>query len=947
MYLRITRRSLELRPVPFVFILPVILVVFLQGCASNSVRQDPPAVTISISPTAASVVTTKTQPFTATVTNATNTAVTWQVNGVTGGDSAHGTISASGLYTSPSAVPNPATVTVSAISQADATKSASAAVTITASQNPVAISISPTAASVVTTKTQLFTATVTNATNTAVTWQVNGVTGGDSTRGTISTSGLYTAPSAVPNPATVTVSAISQADATKSASATVAISSAPDTTAPTAPSGLTAVASSTTQIGLAWTASTDNVAVVGYRVERCSGVSCTTFAQITTTTTLSFADSGLTASTSYSYRVLATDAAGNLSAYSNTASATTLTSGGSSVTVSVSPKRGGLVTSQTLSVAATLANDTGNQGVNWSSSGGSFSAPTSTSGTAVTFTAPASAGVVTITATSVADGTKTATATIGVTDLAGVFTYHNDLSRDGTNQKEYALAASNVSTATFGKLFSCAADGAIYGQPLWVSKVSIGGGTHNVIVAATMRDSVYVFDADASPCVTYWSQQLLPSGETWGSNSDVGSSDIFPDIGILGTPVIDPNSKAIYLVTKSKTTSGGTYHQRLHALNLADGSERTNSPVEISSGISFAGTCDGGSTTSFSPKLQNQRPGLALVNGKVYVAWASHGDVGLYHGWLVGFDPTTLGVSSVWNASPNLVVGSNDCKAGIWMSGGAPAADSSNNLYVMTGNGLLDANTGGSNYGDSYVKLGTSSGLTVGDWFAPHDQANLNATDGDVGSGGTALLIDQATGPNPHLLIGAGKNGTFYLLNRDNMGHYSAGGDSAAVQSWTATGRSFSTPAFWNNTMYYFGVVFGSSQPGQAYAFNSSTGQFNTTPTSTTPTGFGFPGATPSISSSGSSNGIVWTIDSNSYGTNDGSSRAAGPAVLHAYDASNIASELWNSTMGTGNTAGNAVKFTVPTIANGKVYIPTRGDDTTLNSPTSRGRIDAYGLLPD
>jgi len=267
----------------------------------------------------------------------------------------------------------------------------------------------------------------------------------------------------------------------------------------------------------------------------------------------------------------------------------------------------------------------------------------------------------------------------------------------------------------------------------------------------------------------------------------------------------------------------------------------------------------------------------------------------------------------------------------------------------MTGNGLLDANTGGSNYGDSYVKLGTSSGLTVGDWFSPHDQGNLNSIDGDVGSGGTALLIDQPTGPNPHLLIGAGKSGTFYLLNRDNMGHYSATGDSAAVQSWTSpgTGRSFSTPAFWNNTMYYFGVVFGASQPGQAYAFNSSTGQFNTTPISITPTGFGFPGATPSISSSGSSNGIVWAINSNAYGTNDNGSRAAGPAELHAYDASNIASELWNSTLGTGNTAGNAVKFTLPTVANGKVYVSTRGDDTTINSPTARGGIDVYGLLPN
>jgi hypothetical protein len=804
-------------------------------------------------------------------------------------------------------------------------------------------------ASVVTTKTQPFTATVTNTTNTAVTWQVNGVTGGDSSHGTISSSGLYTAPSAVPSPVNVSVSVISQADPTKSASANVAITSTADTTAPSAPSNLAATASSSTQIGLVWIASTDNVGVTGYRVERCSGASCTSFAQIgTTTTALSFPDSGLTASTSYSYRVRATDAAGNLSNYSSTATATTSGTGGSSITVSISPRRGGVTTSQTLSIKATLTNDTGNQGVTWSSAGGgSFSPTTSTSGNSVTFTAPTSAGAVTLTATSLADNTKTDAATIGVTDLSGMFTYHNDLSRDGANQKEYALTPTNVATATFGKLFSCAADGAIYAQPLWISKVSIGGGTHNVIVAATMRDSVYVFDADASPCVTYWSKQLLPSGETWGSNSDVGSSDIFPDIGILGTPVIDPSSKAIYLVTKSKTTSGGTYHQRLHALNLADGSERTNSPVEISSSISVAGTCDGGSTSSFSPKLENQRPGLALVNGKVYVAWASHGDVGLYHGWLVGFDPTTLGVSSAWNASPNLVSGSNDCKAGIWMSGGAPAADSSNNLYVMTGNGLLDADAGGSNYGDSYVKFATSSGLTVGDWFSPHDQSNLNGGDEDVGSGGTALLIDQTTGPNPHLLIGAGKSGTFFLLNRDNMGHYSAGGDSAAVQSWTSAGRAFSTPAFWNNTMYYFGVIFGSTQPGQAYAFNSSTGQFNTTPTSTTPSGFGFPGATPSISSSGSTNGIVWAIDSNAFGTNNNGSSAAGPAVLHAYDASNMATELWNSTMGTGNTAGNAVKFTVPTIANGKVYIPTRGDDTTLNSPAARGRIDVYGLLPN
>src|SRR5882724_3329399 len=269
MQLRITQRSLELRPVPFFFILPLIFIFFLQGCASNSVKQDPPAVTISISPAVTSVVTTKTQPFTATVTNTTNTAVTWQVNGVTGGDSTHGIISAAGLYT---------------------------------------------------------------------------------------------APSAVPNPAVVTVSAISQADPTKSASATVAISSAADTTAPTAPSGLTAVASSTTQIGLTWAASTDNVAVTSYRVERCTGASCTNFAQIGSTATLTtFPDSGLTASTSYRYRVLAADAAGNLSNYSNIASATTLTA--SDTTAPTAPSGLAAVASSTTQIGLTWAASTDNVAV--------------------------------------------------------------------------------------------------------------------------------------------------------------------------------------------------------------------------------------------------------------------------------------------------------------------------------------------------------------------------------------------------------------------------------------------------------------------------------------------------------------------------------------------------------------------------------------------------------
>jgi chitodextrinase len=732
--------------------------------------------------------------------------------------------------------------------------------------------------------------------------------------------------------------------------ASATTSAAADTTAPTVPGNLAATVSSSAQINLTWMASTDNVGVTSYRVERCSGASCSMFAEVGTTSgAAAFSDSGLSAATSYSYRVRAGDAANNLSGYSNTASATTSSAGGSNISVKISPRRGGLATSQTLSVTATLTNDTANQGVSWSfsstgaTSGGGFSSVTSSSGAAVTFTAPSGAGVVTIRATAVGDNTKTASATIGVTDLSGVLTYHNNLSRDGTNPKEYALTTSNVTPSSFGKVFTCAADGAIYAQPLWIPKVNVGGGTHNVVLVATIRDSLYLFDADNSPCTTYWSKTLIPTGETYGSYADLGSSDIFPDIGILGTPVIDPSTNAVYLVTKTKSTSTGNYVQRLHALNLADGSERSNSPVTIDSSVSVSGNCDLGTSVSFDARLGNQRPGLALINGVVFVSWASHGDQGDYHGWVIGYNPQTLARVSTLNVTPNRSTAVVYCRGGIWMSGGAPAADSSNNIYLMTGNGAFDPPI--SDYSDSYLKL--SSSLAVSDYFTPHNQSNLDNSDSDVGAGGTALLIDQTSGPVAHLLVGAGKSGTFYVLNRDNMGHFNSSSDAAAVQTWATNSHCFSTPAFWNNTMYYFGVTFGSSHLGEQYAFNNSTGQFNTTPVQTTPSGLGFPGATPSVSSTGNSNGIVWAIDSSNYGTKDSGSFSAGPAVLHAYDASNISTELWNSTQGSGNTAGNAVKFTVPTVANGKVYIGTRGNDTTTGSGTLFGELDVYGLLPN
>jgi hypothetical protein len=632
----------------------------------------------------------------------------------------------------------------------------------------------------------------------------------------------------------------------------------------------------------------------------------------------------------------------------------TIASAGS-ITVSVSPVRAAATTTQVLPVTATT-NDS--SGVNWSSSGGSFSTTTSLTGVSVNFTAPSTAGSYTVTATSVTDNTKTATATIYVTNLAGVYTYHNDLSRDGVNNQEYALNTSNVNTSTFGKLFSCAADGAIYAQPLWVANVSIGGGTHNVIIAATMRDSVYAFDADANPCVTYWHKTLIPSGETYGNYLDTGSEDIYPDIGILGTPVIDPSSNKIYLITKTKTTSAGTYHQRLHVLNIADGSEPVTA-VDLTNGITVSGSGDTGDSSCpsssgsvpFCPLRLNQRPGLALYNGVVYASWASHGDEQPYHGWILGFNASTLARTVTYNTSPN------GREAGIWMSGGAPAFDSSGNMYVITGNG--DYN-GTSDFGDSLLKLSTSGGLSLGCstsnpsagtcWFTPYNQSSLDAADADFGAGAAVVLVDLPSGaPFQHLVIGGGKgsgfSGELYILNRDDLGGYTGpNGPNNSVQEFSFGNPIFSTPVYWQNHIYVAGVS------GALKAFsvsNTANPPVNQTPTSQSSHTFGFPGATPSLSSLGTSNGVIWAIDNSSYGTSNGGSKAAGPAVLHAYDVTALGSELWNSSTVAGDAAGNAVKFTVPTVANGHVYIGTRGNDTTQGSGSVFGEVDVYGLKPN
>jgi hypothetical protein len=685
----------------------------------------------------------------------------------------------------------------------------------------------------------------------------------------------------------------------------------------------------------------------------CSGSPCGT---LSATTSASRTPITYTAPPNVPNPSTVTLTATSVSNAARSASATITVTGSSAArSVTISPKRGGLTITQSLSVTATVQNDAGAAGVTWSASGpacsgttcGTFARVTSNS---ATYLAPNTAGIYSISAISVADVTKSASISIGVTDLTGVLTYHNNLSRDGTNIHEFALTTSNVNTATFGKLFSCQADGAIYAQPLWVPNLTVAGASHNAIIVATQHESLYAFDADATPCTMLWHVNLVDSahggssGETSvlsaGSGALVGSGygDISPEVGITGTPVIDPIANTLYVVSKSVNAST-QFFQRLHAIDLATGAERV-APHSIDSSISVPGTGAGSvaGRVAFDPRNESQRAGLVLSNAVVYLAWASHEDRDPYHGWVMGFNASTLALvaNGVFNSTPNQVGTLSYSRGGIWMGGGAPAVDAAGNLFFITGNGTFDANTGGSNYGDSVVRLSTAGGLSVADYFTPLDQASLDANDTDFGSGAATILVDQPAGPVTHLVIGGGKQGNLFLLNRDSMGKFSSSTNNV-METVNLGNAIFATPVFWQNSLYVAGV--GTLKQ---FAFNTSTGKFNGAPFSQSSTSYRFPGATPSVSSNGATNGIIWALDNGLYCTPQ--SPGCGATVLHAYDATNLATELWNSSQAAANRdlAGHAVKFTVPTVANGKVYVGTRGNDSSV-----LGELEVYGLLPN
>jgi hypothetical protein len=518
--------------------------------------------------------------------------------------------------------------------------------------------------------------------------------------------------------------------------------------------------------------------------------------------------------------------------------------------------------------------------------------------------------------------------------FGGVLTEHNDNARTGQNLNETLLTSLNVNSSRFGKLFSYSVDGQIYAQPLYVSNVGIPGqGTHNVVYVATQNDSVYAFDADGLRSTPLWQDSFINPAQgitpvSCQNNAvQIMSCAVYPIYGITGTPVIDPATNTMFLV--ARTLENGKYFQRLHALDITTGTEKFGGPVLIQASIPGTGVGSVGGMVPFDEMHDIQRAGLLLLNGIVYIGWA-----GAEHGWIMGYDATTLAQMEAFSPTPNAVRG------GVWQSGSGLAADDLGNIYAAIGDALFDANTGGTDYGDSVVKL--SGSLSVLDYFTPMDQACRLANDLDLGSAGPILLPTQQGAVSNELVI-AGKGGDpcdqlsatpIYLLNQENLGKYDAAQDQV-VETVAGTSHGYwSNPAYWQgqtaSNLYLAGLITETGTGDYMKMYSVSNGLLSTSAVAQSANLFPI-GATPSISANGTSQGIVWAIERHE---GLGIQHGELPAILFAYDATNVSTMLYSSAQVVARDQGGcASKFQVPTIANGKVYVSTQNE------------LDVFGLL--
>jgi hypothetical protein len=499
----------------------------------------------------------------------------------------------------------------------------------------------------------------------------------------------------------------------------------------------------------------------------------------------------------------------------------------------------------------------------------------------------------------------------------GVLTWHNDNQRTGQNLTETILTPTNVNSKTFGKLFSYPVDGQVYAQPLYVYNVTVPSqGVHNVVYVATENDTVYAFDADGLTTTPLWQDSLIQNGGTAVPCAVTGAcTGISPTFGITGTPVIDGNSGTMYVVALS--VENGTYIQRLHALDITSGAEKFGGPVVIQASVPGTGGGSVGGQIAFQAVHECQRTALLLSNGIVYMGWGTFA-YSPWHGWIMGYNAQTMKQVAVWNDTANGIHG------GIWNSGSGFNADIQGNVYVMTGDGTFDANTGGTEYSDSFVRLtptGTN-GLTPADYFTPFNQGYLETNDLDVGSGG-AVLVPKQTGAHPQEIIGGGKEAMIFVVDRTNMGGYST------TQNNNVQTVADNSNGFWGSPAYWNGGIYVGGSGGALNRYTLSGGLLSTTPASQTPVKFAYPGVTASISANLSKTGIAWVIQTG------GKPSGGPPAVLRAYSATNLATQLYGSGQaGTRDVPGPGTKFSVPTVINGKVYIGTQTE------------LDIYGLLP-
>ncbi len=536
-------------------------------------------------------------------------------------------------------------------------------------------------------------------------------------------------------------------------------------------------------------------------------------------------------------------------------------------------------------------------------------------------TAATGPGTVNFTGTS---GSLTASATLALTvspattmSATGpdVTTYHYDNTREGWNSQETNLTLSSVNSSGFGLLGMYPVDGVVDAAPLYVGGLNLQTGTSvhtdNVVFVVTENDSVYALNAATG--AQEWKTSVLGTGETPSDSRNC--NQITPTIGITSTPVIDrsygPNG-GMFVVGMTKD-GAGNYHHRLHALDLTTGAELAGSPTEITASYPGTGASSVNGVVPFLPSQYAERVGLTLLNGTIYMGWTSHCDIAPYTGWVMGYDEATLKQTTVLNLTPNGSDGS------IWMSGYGIAADASGNLYFGDANGTLDAGFTASgfpsenDFGNALVKLSTTSGLAVSDYWEPYNTVAESAKDTDLGSGGAMVLPNLTTnsGATVQLLVGGGKDGNLYVADRDNMGKFNAAGNTNLYQEIPNAFPNgvWAGPAYFNGTVYYGGVQ------DVLKAFTITNGMLSPAPTSESATSFAYPGSTPSVSSNGTQDGVVWAVES----------AQNAPGVLHAYDATNLAHELYNSNQaangrdgfGTGN------KFITPVVSNGMVFVGT------------------------